>query len=190
MKTCPKCQTTHSKPGIFCSRSCANSRVLTESHKAKTRAALLGRKKAPLSEAAKRKLSESARITAAKRRKDRPFETFCWDTQRTIVREEQQNICNRCGLSEWLGEKISLEVDHKNGDRKDRSRANLEALCPNCHSLTPTWRGRNIGRVIVSDCELLESLEKAPNIYQGLLNAGVAPHVRNYARARKLLRRT
>ena len=34
MKTCPKCNTTHSKPGTYCSRTCANSRVWTDADKA------------------------------------------------------------------------------------------------------------------------------------------------------------
>ena len=33
MKSCPKCETEHDKPGIFCSRACANSRQWTEEHK-------------------------------------------------------------------------------------------------------------------------------------------------------------
>jgi hypothetical protein len=39
-KLCPKCHTTHNKPGIFCSRKCANSRTITEEHKYKTSSTL------------------------------------------------------------------------------------------------------------------------------------------------------
>lgn len=53
--------------------------------------------------------------------------------------------CERCGRSEWEGELIPLELDHVNGRRDDNRLENLRLLCPNCHALTPTYRGRNIG---------------------------------------------
>ena len=52
--------------------------------------------------------------------------------------------CAVCGLNEWLGEKIPLELDHIDGCRENNSLGNLRLLCPNCHSRTPTYRGRNI----------------------------------------------
>ena len=38
---------------------------------------------------------------------------------------------------------LPLELDHINGDRHDNRLTNLRVLCPNCHSLKPTHRGRN-----------------------------------------------
>jgi hypothetical protein len=37
-------------------------------------------------------------------------------------------------------------LDHVNGDRSENRLGNLRLLCPNCHALTPTYRGRNIRR--------------------------------------------
>ena len=54
--------------------------------------------------------------------------------------------CERCALAWWLDGRIPLELDHVNGDRMDNRLENLRLLCPNCHALTPTYRGRNIGR--------------------------------------------
>lgn len=51
--------------------------------------------------------------------------------------------CASCSLSEWKGEPIPLELDHINGVNNDHRIENLRMLCPNCHALTPTWRGRN-----------------------------------------------
>lgn len=56
------------------------------------------------------------------------------------IKEEK---CEICKLTEWLGEKLSFELDHINGDRYDHRLENLRILCPNCHSQTETWRGRN-----------------------------------------------
>lgn len=44
----------------------------------------------------------------------------------------------------WLGGIISLEIDHIDGDNKNNEISNLRYLCPNCHALTDTYRGRNI----------------------------------------------
>jgi len=48
--------------------------------------------------------------------------------------------CEGCELTEWRGKPITLELEHKNADRKDNTRENLQLLCPNCHAQTPTWR--------------------------------------------------
>jgi 5-methylcytosine-specific restriction endonuclease McrA len=45
--------------------------------------------------------------------------------------------CEMCGISEWRGSKIVLELHHKDGNRHNNQINNLQILCPNCHSLTP-----------------------------------------------------
>jgi hypothetical protein len=52
--------------------------------------------------------------------------------------------CYECGISEWNGKKLSLQLDHINGVNNDHRIDNLRLLCPNCHSLTPTFAGKNI----------------------------------------------
>ena len=50
-------------------------------------------------------------------------------------------ICNNNG--EWMGDKLSLHLDHINGDSTDNRIENLRFLCPNCHSQTETYAGKN-----------------------------------------------
>ena len=51
--------------------------------------------------------------------------------------------CSMCGICEWNGKKLSLELDHIDGDKYNNSLKNLRILCPNCHSQTPTYRKKN-----------------------------------------------
>jgi 5-methylcytosine-specific restriction endonuclease McrA len=55
-------------------------------------------------------------------------------------------LCGICGLSEWRGVAVALQLHHINGDRVDNRLQNLALLCPNCHSQTDTWAGRNPGK--------------------------------------------
>ncbi|MGB2240169.1 MAG: HNH endonuclease [Pseudomonadales bacterium] len=52
--------------------------------------------------------------------------------------------CSSCGIGdEWNGKPITLQLDHINGVNNDHRLDNLRMLCPNCHSQTDTWCGRN-----------------------------------------------
>ena len=60
-------------------------------------------------------------------------------TTRRRFLEKVEYRCNGCGISEWRGKTIVLQVEHKDGDQFNNELSNLELLCPNCHSQTPTW---------------------------------------------------
>jgi predicted nucleic acid-binding Zn ribbon protein len=56
--------------------------------------------------------------------------------------------CCKCGWGEVnpKTKKIPLEVHHIDGNWKNNEESNLELLCPNCHSLTPTFKASNKGK--------------------------------------------
>lgn len=65
--------------------------------------------------------------------------------QRLIDEGLKEWKCEKCHRAEWEGEKIPLELHHVNGINTDNRLENLQLLCPNCHSLTDNFRGRNKG---------------------------------------------
>lgn len=58
--------------------------------------------------------------------------------------------CAICGITEWQGKPISLELDHINGINNDNRLENLRFLCPNCHSQTPTYGSKNQSKKVIN----------------------------------------
>lgn len=97
--------------------------------------------------------------------------------------------CENCGLEEWMGSPISLEVHHKDGDELNSVLENLQLLCPNCHSMTDTYKGKNIKNrdKIVPEEDFVNALREASNIRQALLMLGLTAKGKNYMRANELI---
>lgn len=95
--------------------------------------------------------------------------------------------CENCGLEEWLGQPINLEVHHIDGNRKNNELENLQLLCPNCHSYTPNFRSLNIKKKEISDEEFLNALANNNSIRQALIQLDLAPYGGNYERAWNLI---
>lgn len=75
---------------------------------------------------------ENSTYQDRKKIKNRLYNDFNWERK-----------CNCCKLTEWMDKPIPLELEHKNGINNDHRIENLELLCPNCHALTDTYRGKN-----------------------------------------------
>jgi Zn finger protein HypA/HybF involved in hydrogenase expression len=141
-------ESAHAKK--FCNSSCSakyNNRIRkprsAESRK-KTSESIkaLG----PRSEETKIKALLSYSISRVKYLFDTPFDSLEKQSKRTRIIIEQEGKCAHCRISEWMGQPVCFEMDHIDGNNQNNKRDNLEILCPNCHSNTPTWKGRNSKR--------------------------------------------
>lgn len=63
--------------------------------------------------------------------------------ERLIREGKLEYKCQNCGIKEWQSKPLSLHLDHINGKNNDHRIENLRFLCPNCHSQTETYAGRN-----------------------------------------------
>jgi len=196
------------KPCRFCSPTCSRARSWSSDSIEKRRQALLKRyaedpkpskslsqeryytyKRKTPEELIQSKVQQGAarRSTALQKYLATPFEELGMENKRRRVFEEQGYKCNRCGNSEWQGQQIPLELEHKDGNHGNNARENLEGLCPNCHAISPTWRGRNKGNYTVSNEELLQALQETESVRQALLRVGLSAKGGNYHRAYNLL---
>jgi 5-methylcytosine-specific restriction endonuclease McrA len=65
---------------------------------------------------------------------------------RKILSDIRGYKCECCGISDYNGQTIVLQVDHINGNAENNNPENLRLLCPNCHSQTETFTGKNRGK--------------------------------------------
>ena len=76
--------------------------------------------------------------------KDSNFQSYKLK-QRLFASKLKPEHCEECGWCVRTEDGyLPLELDHINGDHKDNRLENLRILCPNCHSLKPTHRGRKL----------------------------------------------
>ncbi len=67
---------------------------------------------------------------------------------KTYLFTKYENKCARCGWGQMniYTNKIPLEIEHIDGNYKNNNEENLILLCPNCHSLTSTYKGANLNK--------------------------------------------
>lgn len=73
-------------------------------------------------------------------RPDQQYRRDSTRVRRAMLDAGVRELCDKCGTGpEWYGEKMTLEVDHVNGDFRDNRLENLRLLCPNCHATTNNY---------------------------------------------------
>ena len=63
----------------------------------------------------------------------------------TYLFKKQNGACSKCQNTLWCAKPIPLEFEHKDGNCFNNAEDNVSLLCCNCHSQTPTYKGRNKG---------------------------------------------
>ena len=69
----------------------------------------------------------------------------------------KESKCELCGISEWLGKPVKLQLHHIDGNHDNNELSNLQILCPNCHSMTDNFGVYNSKRakeptLVCSEC--------------------------------------
>jgi len=70
------------------------------------------------------------------------YQTFKLN-KRLIKEKILHNKCSICKIETWNNKPIRFQLDHINGNSTDHKLENLRLICPNCHSQTETYCGKN-----------------------------------------------
>ena len=172
MKNCEKCNTEHDGSygsGRFCCSKCARGFSTSKDREAISRRVSQKLTGVPQPHSTPRKrgghrfanpaIMDKAHATLKANRERRiaslKFEQLPKRVIKARLLEEQAGKCGDCGIEPvWNNKPLVLQLDHKDGNNKNNLRDNLWMICPNCHSQTPTWCGRN---KLLKRCALGES---------------------------------
>ena len=199
MKNCKKCGNNFEpQKGLlnYCSIECRNSRTWTDEDKKKKSESAKNSEKVKNSIENTKKWfdyknhGKKIQDTWNKKLLNEDFGKLSFERLRKRVRLEQNGCCNHCGISEWNGKPLTLELEHIDGNNANNERSNLESICPNCHSQTSTWRGKNKTnkKNKISDDTIVQSYIKTNNIRQTLIDVGLSPKGGNYKRLHSLIK--
>jgi len=67
----------------------------------------------------------------------------CHLKNRLLLEGYKTNTCEICGISDWNGKALNMQLHHKDGNCRNHSLNNLEIICPNCHAQTDSFCGKN-----------------------------------------------
>lgn len=110
--------------------------------------------------------------------------------QHLIKNNIKEKRCENCQLTHWIDTEISLELHHVDGNNQNNDISNLKLLCPNCHSLTPNYRGKNKKfhpKKTVPDSVFIEIIPQCYSAREALIKIGLIGAGGNYTRIKKIM---
>lgn len=103
--------------------------------------------------------------------------------------ELQGKRCEICKITSWLDKDLNFEVDHIDGNNRNNQLENLRILCPNCHSQTTTYCGRNKNnrKSRYTDDIIYQTYQQQGNIHKTLLYLGYSAKSANYQTVKRII---
>jgi len=89
---------------------------------------------------------KKSKLTANQVRHTRYDKNLFWRYNNYLKKEYNFDMetCSECGIQEWNGKPVIMELDHLNGITNDATIENLSMKCPNCHSQTHNYKNRKV----------------------------------------------
>lgn len=102
------------------------------------------------------------------------------DLKKRLIEEGlKENRCEKCGINEWNGEELCLELHHIDGNHYNNNLENLQILCPNCHSQTKYFRGRK--KIVEKNEKLTEIMNVNDTITEinSIIKNNIKPRIKD-----------
>lgn len=122
---------------------------------------------------------EDGRIKSSAQRQGEPFcinsRTNSTYVKSLILKKELLPYkCSICNMDPaWNGRELRFQLDHINGIRTDNRLENLRLICPNCHSQTTTYCGKNKKRIFPSKEKIIEAIKETSSISEAITVLGI-----------------
>ncbi len=105
--------------------------------------------------------------------------------------KKRSHRCEKCENTVWMDKPIALERHHIDGDTKNNIDTNLQLLCPNCHAMTPNYRGKNKKShpPRKSDADIAAVIPKCQSIKEALRVLKMTGFGQSYTRIKKVMQK-
>ena len=100
----------------------------------------------------------------------------------------KKNKCEICNLDKWNNKPLTCQLDHIDGNSKNHKLENLRIICPNCHSQTETYSGKNFKNKY-SEEDFLIAFGVSKNLTEVKNKLNIAQTGNNSVKLKKLMKK-